>query len=51
MSVYQIFRNWQCINEFRVPKYDWGSLTTWLYAFTLKNYMYNLALYTVITNK
>ena len=31
MSVYQIFRNCQCLDNLRVRIYDLGTLTTWLY--------------------
>ena len=37
MSVYQIFRNCQCLNNLRVRFYDLGILTTWLYCSTLSN--------------
>ena len=31
MSVYQIFRNCQCLNDSRVLIYDSDTLTTWLW--------------------
>ena len=30
MSVYQIFRNFQCLNDLRARIYDLGTLITWL---------------------
>ena len=30
MSVYQIYRNRQCLNDLRVRTYDLGTFTAWL---------------------